>query len=155
MTAAVTRSAALWVTAGSRTCCIPLVHVVETMRPMPVVALTDAPSFVAGLSVIRGAPVPVVDLAAAMGAGDAGPASRCVVLRVGLRRVALHVTSVIGVRDVTASDLEDLPPLLKGANADVIASVRALDAELFLVLQASRLLTEEAWSKLDLAASTA
>ncbi|HZE91839.1 MAG TPA: chemotaxis protein CheW, partial [Rhizobacter sp.] len=53
-----------------RLCALPLSHVVETMRPLPTETIAGAPDFVCGLAVIRGAPVPVVDLARLLGATD-------------------------------------------------------------------------------------
>ena len=44
---------------------LPLEHVVETMRPLPVEPLGDAPRFILGLSIVRGEPIPVVDVGAA------------------------------------------------------------------------------------------
>lgn len=44
-------------------CALPLAHVVETLRPLPVRGLAGAPSFVLGLALLRGQAVPVVDAA--------------------------------------------------------------------------------------------
>ena len=60
---------------------VPAELAVETMRPLPVEGLPAAPSFVAGVALIRGVPTPVVDLAALVGsprpvAGSPGAAER-------------------------------------------------------------------------------
>ncbi len=68
-------------------CALPVVHVEETMRPLPIGPLAGAPDFVAGLSIIRGRPTPVVDTGALLGARDAATPRRLVVLRLGERRV--------------------------------------------------------------------
>ena len=57
-------SPVLVVTVGARACAIPLQHVAETMRPLPIEPVAGTPGFVRGVSVIRGAPTPVVDLRA-------------------------------------------------------------------------------------------
>jgi chemotaxis signal transduction protein len=49
---------------GARACAFPLHHVAETMRPLPIESVAGTPSFVRGVSVIRGVPTPVVDLKA-------------------------------------------------------------------------------------------
>lgn len=131
------------VSVGSCTCAIPLQHVVETMRPLHVSRIRGSPPFLLGLSVIRGAPVPVVELASLLGVAPAGASERLLVVASGSRRVALAVDRVVGVRDVRPEQIGLLPPLLSGAHADAIAAVGALDAELLLVLSASRIISDE------------
>ncbi|HEY2928565.1 chemotaxis protein CheW [Piscinibacter sp.] len=128
----------------ARLCALPLAHVVETLRALPVEAVVGAPHFVRGLAVIRGAPVPVVDTARLLGE-HAGTGGRFVTVTVGERRVALAVDSVLGVRPVPAGSLHQLPPLLQEAGADVVAAIGLLDAELLLVLHSTRLLPDDAW----------
>ena len=132
----------------ARFCALPLAHVVEAMRPLPVEAVAGAPPFVRGLAVIRGVPVPVVDAAQLLGA-QAAQADRFVTMTVGTRCVALAVNSVLGVRTLPADLLQALPPLLQEAGADVVAAIALLDAELLLVLNGSRLLSEDVWAALD------
>ena len=55
-------SQVLVVMVGARACALPLHHVAETMRPLPIEAVVGTPSFVCGVSVIYGVPTPVVDL---------------------------------------------------------------------------------------------
>jgi purine-binding chemotaxis protein CheW len=127
---------------------LPLVHVVETMRALPVKAVASAPGFVPGVAIIRGVPVPVVDAAALFGAGRAA-ATRFVTLRVDQRQIALAVEAVIGVRSVSGETLGEMPPLLRGAQADVVSSIGALDAELLLVLSSARVVPDSLWRALE------
>jgi purine-binding chemotaxis protein CheW len=143
------RRAALVVAAGSRACAVPLAHVIETMRPLPIEAVPGMPSFVRGLAIIRGAAVPVVDLADATGAAETRAPTRFVLLRLGSRRAALAVSAVVGVRDLDVASLEQMPPLLRGTGANLVEAIGLLDAELLVVLHASRLLPEETWDRLD------
>jgi purine-binding chemotaxis protein CheW len=137
------RTAALVVTAGSLVCAIPVEHVVEAMRPLPVELLAGAPPFVRGVSIIRGVPVPVVDLNALLTNADAGGASeRLVLLRVADRVVALAVGRVVGLRHLDHSQQHELPPLLTAVGADIIESIGASDAQLLLVLRMTRILPE-------------
>ena len=130
-------------------CALPLSHVVETMRPLPIQPLGGMPTFVRGLSVIRGATVPVVDLGALLGLPTEGQPSRFVSLRTGERRVALAVEEVVGVRALSSVPLETLPPLLHRAKSRVIALVGRLDTSLLVVLQDSRIVPDWAWTSLD------
>src|SRR5205809_310773 len=63
-------SRVLIVAVRSGACALPLMHVIETMRPLPIEPMACALSFVRGISIIRGAPTPVVDLGALLGTSD-------------------------------------------------------------------------------------
>lgn len=140
----------LLVRSGARLCAFPVRHVVETMRPLPVEPAGQAPAaFILGLTVIRGAPVPVVKLAALLGDGDSPAASRYVTLRVGERRVALAVEEVLDLRELDASAFEEMPPLLREGAGGAVEAVGALDSQLLLVLRAARLIPEEVWQALE------
>jgi len=132
----------------SRLCALPLEHVVETMRPLPIEALPAAPSFVRGLAIVRGTPIPVVDAARLLGAGEARP-TRFVSVKVAGRRVALAVDGVIGVQRIPPESVQELPPLLQEAGADIVSAIARLDADLLLVLRSARLLAESWWDGRD------
>lgn len=143
------RQALLICRVGSRLCGIPLEHVLETMRPLPVERLGHAPSFVDGLSLIRGRPTLVLDAQRLLGASTERQArERYVTLRLGERCAALAVDSVLGVRQIDRADLSELPALLR-ENNDLVAALGALDNELFLVLERARLVPEAVWAALD------
>jgi purine-binding chemotaxis protein CheW len=125
---------------STRVCALPLDAVVETMRPLVVEPVAGAPGFVSGLSIVRGEPIPVVDAARLLGTEVASP-SRLVTLRAGTRRFALAVDAVLGVRALDPGSLAVLPPLLDELG-DVVTAIGTLDAQLLLVLRASRLVPE-------------
>jgi purine-binding chemotaxis protein CheW len=142
------RSFGLLVHVGARGCFLPLSEVVETMRPQPVEPLAGVPPFIIGVSIVRGAAVPVVDLGAVVGTTDLRSSSRFVTVRLGDRIAALAVDDVVGVRDLERARMEEMPPLLRGANADVVQAIGTLDAQLLVVLRSSRILPEEVWDAL-------
>jgi len=136
--------------AGERLCAVPVQHVVETMRPLPIEPFRDAPAFVRGLAMIRGATVPVVDAAALFHATRAGESARFLVLRVaGARRVALAVEEVLGVEEIPPASTAAVPALLGAARGEAVDAVGALDGELLVVLRAGRVLPEAAWAALE------
>ena len=143
------RQALLICRVGSRLCGIPLEHVLETMRPLPVESLGHAPGFVDGLSLIRGRPTPVLDASRLLGAATEPTArGRYVTLRLGERCAALAVDAVLGVRQIDLAELGELPALLREHN-ELVAALGALDHELFLVLERARLVPEAVWAALD------
>ena len=129
----------------ARNCAVPLGHVVESMRPLPVDAVTGVPDFVRGLAIIRGSPTPVVDSSRPWWVRQTHPSGRSSPARLGGRTVALAVGSVLGVRDLEAA-LGPLPPLLQEASAAVVERIGTLDAQLLVVLRAGWLLPQTAWN---------
>jgi purine-binding chemotaxis protein CheW len=127
---------------ADRLCALPLEHVIETMRPLPIEPVEGAPDAVRGLSIVRGVPIPVVDASRFFGPQATAP-GRFVTLRVGERVAALAVDAVIGVRGLAVPSLEKLPALLGAAAADSVAAIATLDAELLLVLDGARLIPDE------------
>jgi purine-binding chemotaxis protein CheW len=119
------------------------------MRPRPVETLAGVPAFVRGVSIIRGDPVPVVDLGAVIGTAAPASPSRFVTLRLGQRTVALAVGDVVGVRGLDRERLEEMPPLLRGASTDLIQALGSLDAQLLVVLRAGRIVGSEIWTELE------
>lgn len=134
--------------AGGIVCALALEHVLETLRPLPIETVAGVPAFLLGLSVIRGAVVPVVSLSGLLGQAGGAAATRFVVVRVAERRVALSVERVLGVRPICVDGTGELPPLLCEARADFIATVGALDAQLLVVLESARLVPDSPWAQL-------
>lgn len=133
---------------GTRLCGIPLKHVIETMRPLPVEPLGNAPTFVDGLALIRGLPTPVLDAQRLLGgAAEQKARARYVTLRLGERCAALAVDAVLGVRQIDSTELHELPALLRDSS-DRITALGTLDHELFVVLEQARLVPETVWAAL-------
>ena len=129
---------------SSKLCGLPLEHVLETMRPLPLEELANMPSFVRGVALIRGRPTPVIDGGVLLGspARQQGASTRLLTLKMGERRVALWVDAVVGIRGIEGAALEELPLVLRESQADQVDALGTLDAELLLLLEHTRLLTE-------------
>lgn len=136
---------------GGRICALPLSHVGETLRPLPVTPLPGVDACVLGATTLRGQAVPVVALAVLLGA-PAGEPARFVSLRLGQRMAALAVDEVVGVRALPTAMLEETPPLLDGGADAQLAGIGARDAELLLVLRAARTVPQAVWQVLDVPA---
>lgn len=134
----------LIVAVQSSACALPLMQVVETMRPQPIEPIACALSFVRGVSIIRGAPIPVVDLGALLGTSNGTP-GRFITLRLDDRQVALAVEAVLGVREFDALTIQKLPPLLSGASKEIIEAIGTLDEQMLIVLQAGWQLPDQVW----------
>jgi purine-binding chemotaxis protein CheW len=141
-------SAALLFRLCAQLCALPVAQVVENLRPLPLHPLTDAPGFVQGLSIIRGEPLPVIDLAALFGK-TRQLARRLVVVKTETRRYALCVEEVLGVREIPQETLQRLPPLLGEAERQGVQSIARLDTDLLFVLNSAHLAPEGLWNTLD------
>lgn len=119
------------------------------MRPLPVEAISGMPAFVRGVAIVRGVPTPVVDAEALLFGNCESQAARFVTLKLGTRRIALAVGAVAGIVEIQADAVAAMPPLLQQAGDDVVTSIGALDAELLLVLSATKLATDEVWALAD------
>jgi purine-binding chemotaxis protein CheW len=137
------RETVLLVRAGASRCGLPLSSVSETMRPLPVAPLAGAPAFVRGVSIVRGEPVPVVDLAALLGGAPEAAVERFVSVQAGGRRAVLAVAAVLGVARLDPAEARTLP-LVRDACGGALESLRSLDGDLLVVLGAARLVPEEA-----------
>jgi purine-binding chemotaxis protein CheW len=133
---------------GPLVCGLPARLVSETLRPLPLEPLNGMPPFVDGLSIIRGAPVPVVDLARLLGKESGARRSRLVVMKMNERRIALAVDLVIGMGSVPSSAAA-LPSLLGQASAELVAAIGSLDTRLLVILETGLILTASAWEAFD------
>ena len=120
------------------------------MRPGPVEPLNGTPAFVLGAAVVRGEAVPVIDVAGLLGLG-ALTATRFITIRGSEGVAALATGDVLGVHTLAPELLGRTPPLLKEIADGAVTRFSSLDAQLLLVLEASRLVPAEAWNLLHVA----
>jgi purine-binding chemotaxis protein CheW len=131
------------VRAGRQLCAVPLAHVLEVMRALPVQPVPGAPPYVRGISVVRGAPCPVVDLGALFGASERVEPARFVSLKLKDRGLCLAVDEIVRVTPLRG--VGALPPVLAEVRPELRSSLTTLDGELLTVLEASSLVAEAAW----------
>jgi purine-binding chemotaxis protein CheW len=122
-------------------CALPVQHVVETMRPLPLDILPGAPDFVVGIAIVRGAPLPIVSVSRLLDESE-GNTGRFVIVKTGARRVGLVVDEIVGFRTLNREAFAQLPPLLAIASATAVAQIAVLDGELLAVLGATGIVPE-------------
>jgi purine-binding chemotaxis protein CheW len=134
--------------AGRQLHAIPIEYVREIMRAPPIEQIAGAPVSVLGVCVIRGTPVPVVDVGLLVHTA-ATQAGRLISLRVGDRRIALAVDAVLGIRRFDAGAFSQLPPLLCDAAGETVSAIGAKDAELMFALRAARIVPDSVFDELE------
>ena len=127
--------------AGAHLWAVPLSHVIEVMRALPIKPVAGSPRCVSGLCIIRGAPVPVVDVGLLIGDRPTR-IERLITVRTGDRTVALAAEAVPGIWSVEREKLDRLPPLLRDAAAETVSAVATLDAELLFLLRTASIVPE-------------
>jgi purine-binding chemotaxis protein CheW len=121
---------------AGRLCALPLSHVVEVMRPLPVLPAAGAPHFILGLSIIRGTALPVVSAARLLGAPEGG-VLRFVSIQAEGCHAALAVEDVLGL-SASPANAAALPPLLGGIGNDMLSAIAVRDADFLLFLNLAR-----------------
>jgi purine-binding chemotaxis protein CheW len=128
-------------------CALPLEQVVETMRPLETMPLSNVPSFIKGLALVRGVPTPVVDAASLLNGQPSSP-TRFVSVKQGNVRVVLAVEDVVGVIAIPRDAAAAFPRLFQNFGSDAISAIGVLESDLLLVLQSTRLIPDDAWSSI-------
>jgi len=129
----------LLVQAGTRNIAIPLGDIVETLRPLAVDPLQTSLGYLAGVSVVRGEPVPVVDLAALLQPGAKGGQGRWVVLKGKPSSVVLSVDRIVGLKRLDRAQMKEVPPLLREFHTDLARAIVLQDAHCTTLIDASRI----------------
>jgi purine-binding chemotaxis protein CheW len=136
--------AALVFRAGSFYCALPLGEVIETMRPLATRPLAGTPPYVLGLTILRGAPAPVIDMTRLL-TGAETTVDRYVAVRAGRGPIVCATGPVLGVRDVHVEPPEGPAALLAGVSRALIAAVGTVGTEPLLLLHSIAAVPDEVW----------
>jgi purine-binding chemotaxis protein CheW len=131
--------------AGPLLCALRLDEVIETMRPLTVRPLAGTPSYVRGVTIMRGVPAPVLDVALLVG-GKEADIVRFVAVRTERGPVAFATGPVLGIRPAAADAAPGPSGFYGGASSRLVAGVGTVDAEPILLLQSMRVLPDEVWA---------
>ena len=120
---------------GGQDYCIEVAGVREIRRWSPVTTLPHSPRYFLGVMNLRGAVIPVIDLALRLGLAPTVPTSRHVVLvvAVGERIVGILVDSVAEILAVPGHALRDVAALPAEA-AHLVKGMIALDGSALRIL---------------------
>ncbi|MCB1056424.1 MAG: chemotaxis protein CheW [Acidobacteria bacterium] len=128
----------LVVRAGRLLCAIELSQIGEVLRPLAMSTIRGALPAVAGLAVVRGRSVPVLDLRRLLSEDSPPPPSRWVTLR-SPGPLAVAVDGVEEVRWLQPDELDEAP-LLSESAAGTLTRIGALDRDILLHFEGARIL---------------
>ena len=124
-----------------------ILRVKEIIEYETVTRVPSTPAHVRGVINLRGAVLPVIDLAAKFGHGETGPTrTTCIVvvetrLRDDNLVVGLLADAVSEVVDIPASAIEPPPSFGTNVRVDFLSGMGKLDARIVLVLDLDRVLS--------------
>lgn len=98
---------------------------------------------------LRGAPVPVIDLARLLGEERVEEPMRYILLQTNERRFALAVASIDGLFEFAPDQRRDLPSLFKSEEAQALDALATRDREVLAVLDGARLVPCNVWRHIE------
>lgn len=130
---------------GSENYGVDIAAVEGIIKMQEITRLPHAPSFVEGITNLRGAVVPVVDLRKRFGlmAQEATRDTRIVVANIGSTKVGLVVDAVTQVIRVAEDKIEPPPQMSVTINSAFIKNIAKLDQQLVILLDLARVLSSE------------
>lgn len=129
--------------AGQQSFCLELNRVREIRRWEPVTMLPHSPSHVLGVVNLRGAVVPIVDLAQRLGFPQITPTQRNVIIisRYNDQVVGFLVESVSEIFTINAAEVKEAPSLGGTAENPYIEGVISLNDDMVRVINIDALMT--------------
>jgi purine-binding chemotaxis protein CheW len=116
--------------------CLEIKKILEIRRWSPVTALPHAPTEVLGVMNLRGAVIPIYDLAARFGLGTTDPTERNVVIVCAVqgKSVGLLVESVSEIISIDLDSIQPTPDVQSDATRDCIQGVISVQDEMARVI---------------------
>lgn len=127
---------------GEQDFCIDISFVREIRGWTPATVLPHAPDFVLGVINLRGAIVPIVDLARRLGLGATKPGDRHVIVIavIGQQTVGFLVDSVADIIGIAPTAIQPTPEVTSKSTVMFIQGVIALEARMLRLIDISSIL---------------
>lgn len=127
---------------GAQDFCVQAISVKEIRGWTPATLLPDSPAYVRGAINLRGAVLPIVDLAARLELTETTPTARHVVIVVwiGTRLVGLLVDAVCDIVTVSADALQPTPSLMSETVEALITALVTVDDRMIALLSLDHVL---------------
>lgn len=129
---------------GDQEFCVDIMSVREIRGWTPATALPHAPHYVRGVINLRGAVLPIVDLAERLGFAPAQGGARQVIIVVQIARqlVGLLVDAVSDILTLPADAVQPTPDVAAGAVGVFIHGILALDGRMIGLIRLDAVLPE-------------
>lgn len=124
--------------------CLKITEINEIRRWSPITVLPHAPTDVLGVMNLRGAVIPIYDLAAcfSLGVTDQGGRSVVIVSSVNDKLIGLLVDSVSEIISISADEIQATPDVASESAKDSILGVIAFEDSMVRVVNLSSVISE-------------
>lgn len=131
--------------AGGQNFCIEITQIREIRRWTPVTILPHSPAHVLGVINLRGAVIPIIDLAAKLGFPKINPTERHVIIIVAIedRIVGLLVESVSEILGVRSDEVRETPRGQEDAATRAIQGIIPVGDDMTKIISLTTLLPNE------------
>ncbi len=128
--------------AGGQSFCIEITQIREIRRWTPVTVLPHSPAYVLGVINLRGAVIPIIDLATKLGFGPIEASERHVIIIVAVEDtiVGLLVDSVSEILSVDHAKIKDTPQTNDAIVVGAVSGIIARENDMTKVLNLRHLL---------------
>ena len=129
---------------GVQEFCVDIMAVREIRGWTAATALPRSPSFVRGVINLRGAVLPIVDLAARLGFDSAEPTARHVIIvaQIGPQMVGLLVDAVSDILTVTDDVIQPTPEVASDTAKTFVRGLLAIEGRMISLIGLDRLLPD-------------
>jgi len=131
--------------AGQQSFCIELNRIREIRRWEPVTMLPHSPAFVLGVVNLRGAVIPIIDLAGKLGFPPLQPTKRNVIIitNFGDQVIGLLVESVSEILTVKLSEVKEAPRVKEDMSNSAIRGVISIEDDMIRVIDLDALMNRD------------
>jgi purine-binding chemotaxis protein CheW len=121
---------------GGQEFCVDVMSVREIRGWSPATPVPNSPSYVRGVINLRGAVLPVIDLAARLGLPVEEPSPRHVIIvtKIGARTVGMLVEAVSDILTVTDDQVQPTPDVACEAARSFIRGILAIDGRMVSIV---------------------
>jgi purine-binding chemotaxis protein CheW len=129
---------------GAQEFCVDIMAVREIRGWTAATALPQSPSFVRGVINLRGAVLPIVDLAARLGfeTGETSDRNVIIVAQIGGQVVGLLVDAVSDILTVTDDVIQPTPDVASDTAKTFVRGLLAIDGRMITMIGLERILPE-------------
>lgn len=127
---------------GAQEFCIDIMSVREIRGWAPATSIPHAPHYVRGVINLRGAVLPIVDLAARLGLPSVEPTARHVIIvtQIGERIAGVLVDAVSDILTTEERSIQDTPDVASSLARSFLRGVLALDGRMISIITVENIL---------------
>jgi purine-binding chemotaxis protein CheW len=122
---------------GDQEFCVNIMYVREIRGWTQATPMPHAPAYVMGVINLRGAVLPIVDLAARLGMKEAEPTARHVIIvsQVGSRMVGLLVEAVSDILTITEENIQPVPEISSDLEKQYARGILAIEKRMICMIE--------------------